>query len=260
MDRGQGQSSSTPKKATKTTKELKLSMLYKKFSRVRLTRTKIPGMLDELFDIDADVEGEERESDFNSDNLDTETADDGESTSEESSEESEEDDDPRPQPPIRKRAGRLQQPDPEDAWCTDNTPPSVDTFTGTPGLTVPLPTTAIQFIQLFLTRALIEYFTFETNLYTKQFIQNASRRTTSIWQEVSVKEMARYLGLSMLMGVAALPTMRMYWQTSRLWHMRTFNIFMTSKRFQHISQFFNSYNNQAIPPNNKDRLIKERKN
>nr|XP_045590883.1 piggyBac transposable element-derived protein 4-like [Procambarus clarkii] len=261
MDRGQGQSTSTPKKDKNTTKEDRLNMLYQKLSRVKLTPSTIPELLDNLSDVEADVEGEERQSDFSSDNEETATSDEfDESSSEESCEGSEDEagDEGRPKPPIRRREGRLQQPNPDDAWSSDNTPPFVDSFTATPGLTVPVPTTPVQFIQLFLTRALIEYITVETNKYARQFIQNASRRTMRMWQEVSLKEMARYLGLSMLMGIARLPTMRMYWQTSRLWHMRTFNIFMTVKRYQHISQFFHSYNKLAIHPNNKDRIVKLR--
>ncbi|XP_069184253.1 piggyBac transposable element-derived protein 4-like [Procambarus clarkii] len=259
MDRGKGQSTSTPKKDSEMTKEEKLSELYKRFSNVKLTPSKIPDLLDRLSDVEADAEGKERQSDFSSDNEGTASSDEFDSSSTEESSEGIEDeaaDVGRPKAPVRRRAGRLQQPNPDAAWSTDNTPPIVGSFSATPGITVPVPITPLQFVQLFLTRALIEFITVETNRYARQFIQNASRRTMRLWKEVSVKEMARYLALSILMGIARLPTMRMYWQTSRLWHMRTFNVFMTAKRFQHIAQFFHTYNQFAIPPNNKNRMIK----
>nr|XP_045604935.1 piggyBac transposable element-derived protein 4-like [Procambarus clarkii] len=259
MDRGKGQSTSTPKKDSEMTTEDKLSELYKRFSNVKLTPSKIPDLLDRLSDVEADAEGEERQSDFSSDNEGTASSDEFDSSSSEESSEGIEDeaaDVGRPKAPVRRRAGRLQQPNPDAAWSTDNTPPIVGSFSATPGITVPVPITPLQFVQLFLTRALIEFITVETNRYARQFIQNASRRTMRLWKEVSAKEMARYLALSILMGIARLPTMRMYWQTSRLWHMRTFNVFMTAKRFQHIAQFFHTYNQFAIPPNNKNRMIK----
>nr|XP_045590633.1 piggyBac transposable element-derived protein 4-like [Procambarus clarkii] len=259
MDRGKGQSTSTPKKDSEMTKEDKLSELYKRFSNVKLTPSKIPDLLDRLSDVEADAEGEERQSDFSSDNEGTASSDEFDSSSSEESSEGIEDeaaDVGRPKAPVRRRVGRLQQPNPDAAWSTDNTPPIVGSFSATPGITVPVPITPLQFVQLFLTRALIEFITVETNRYARQFIQNASRRTMRLWKEVSAKEMARYLALSILMGIARLPTMRMHWQTSRLWHMRTFNVFMTAKRFQHIAQFFHTYNQFAIPPNNKNRMIK----
>ncbi|XP_069194662.1 piggyBac transposable element-derived protein 4-like [Procambarus clarkii] len=52
--------------------------------------------------------------------------------------------------------------------------------------------------------------------------------------------------------------MRMYWQTNKLWHARFFNVFTSSRQFQHIAKFFHTYNNKAVPENNSDRLIKVR--
>ena len=37
------------------------------------------------------------------------------------------------------------------AWCTNNTPPVVEDFTGTPGMTVPIKDTPVGFLQLFVT-------------------------------------------------------------------------------------------------------------
>nr|XP_045586722.1 piggyBac transposable element-derived protein 4-like [Procambarus clarkii] len=86
----------------------------------------------------------------------------------------------------------------------------------------------------------------------------ANANVEDIWKPVRVKEIARYLGLCILMGINRLPTMRMYWQTSKPWHARFFNMFMTTKRFQRIAQFFHTFNNNAVPLNNTDKLIKMR--
>ncbi|XP_069176585.1 piggyBac transposable element-derived protein 4-like [Procambarus clarkii] len=52
--------------------------------------------------------------------------------------------------------------------------------------------------------------------------------------------------------------MRMYWQTNKPWHARFFNMFMTSRRFQHTGQFFHTFNNNAVPVNNTEKMIKVR--
>ncbi|XP_069157036.1 piggyBac transposable element-derived protein 4-like [Procambarus clarkii] len=174
-----------------------------------------------------------------------------------SDEESDEDGSAEP-PRRRTRPVRTRQPRPSDAWSRSNTPPIVDDFTGTPGMTIPKPTSVLSYIQLFFTRSLIEFLSTETNLYASQIFRMANENVEDIWKPVKVKEMARFLGLCILMGINRLPTMRMYWQTTKLWHVRFFNLFMTTKRFQHISQFFHTFNNNAVPLNNTDKLIKVR--
>ncbi|XP_069161378.1 piggyBac transposable element-derived protein 4-like [Procambarus clarkii] len=120
------------------------------------------------------------------------------------------------------------------------------------------PTNALGYIQLFITRALIHYLAYETNLYALQIFNLAKENVDDIWKPVKLKEMARFLGLCMLMGVTKNPTMRMYWQTNKPWHTRFFNMFMTSRRFQHIGQFFHAFNSNAVSVDNTDKLIKVR--
>nr|XP_045589346.1 piggyBac transposable element-derived protein 4-like [Procambarus clarkii] len=81
----------------------------------------------------------------------------------------------------------------------------------------------------------------------------ASENVEDIWKPVKVKEMARYLGL-----LNRLPNMSMYWQTSKPCRARVFNMFKTTKRFQHIGQFFHTFNNNTVPLNNTGKLIKVR--
>lgn len=100
-------------------------MLYKKFIRVRLTPTKIPGLVEAFSDIECDIEEDEPYSDFNSDNADSETGAYGVSTNEESEDSEEENESRALPPPTRKRTrpGRIPQPDPGNTWFSDNTPP-----------------------------------------------------------------------------------------------------------------------------------------
>ncbi|XP_069185477.1 piggyBac transposable element-derived protein 4 isoform X1 [Procambarus clarkii] len=173
-----------------------------------------------------------------------------------SDEESEEDSSEPPQ--RRTRTVRTRQAGAGDGWSSGNTPPIVDDFTGNPGLTIPKPTSALAFIQLFFTRALLEFLTVETNLYASQLFRMANENVSDIWKPLKVSEMERFLGLCILMGINRLPSMRMYWQTAKPWHARFFNLFMTSRRFQHINKFFHTFNTNAVPVNNRDKLIKVR--
>ncbi|XP_069189271.1 piggyBac transposable element-derived protein 4-like [Procambarus clarkii] len=149
--------------------------------------------------------------------------------------------------------------DSDDGWCSDNTEPFVDNFTGTPGLTVPVPSTVLGFIQLFLIQKLLKYVAYETNLYASQSKAGTEQRTKHRWQPVTVKEIARYLGLTILISICPLPRLRMYWQTGRFWHIPCFNTFITGKRFEMIAKYFHVYNNKSIPPGQGvDKLIKVR--
>nr|XP_045600572.1 uncharacterized protein LOC123759506 [Procambarus clarkii] len=87
-----------------------------------------------------------------------------------------------------------------EGWCSDNTPTFVDSFTGIPGLNVPVPSTLLGFIQLFLTQSLLKYMTYETNLYASQSNARTGTNTNKRWEPMTVKDMARYLGLMILMG------------------------------------------------------------
>ena len=53
----------------------------------------------------------------------------------------------------------------DDEWVDDDTAPQEMEFTGNPGITSDRPTSALGFIQLFFTRALLNYLTEETNMY-----------------------------------------------------------------------------------------------
>ena len=55
--------------------------------------------------------------------------------------------------------------DVSDGRTEDPTPPNMHQFSPVPGLTVPVPTTPLGFIQLFLTRELLNYLVDETNDY-----------------------------------------------------------------------------------------------
>ncbi|XP_069169874.1 piggyBac transposable element-derived protein 4-like [Procambarus clarkii] len=320
MDPAPGSNSVTPKGASSSSGHDKISEIYRRYTQVKLTPTKIPGLLDAFSEVEYeedDIEGIEPDAENLDEDCDlrgpgvhgaTTTEEDAEGLTEEeegasappplttrrsrgvcrpkpqlstrpvtrrrkitlimesssdssidlSREDESEEDEPAQPPPKRTRPVRTRQPRASVGWTEDNIPPVSDDFTGTPGLRITKPTSALAYIQLFFTRALIEFLTQKTNLYASQIFRMTNENVEDIWKPVKVKEIARYLGLSILMGINRLPTMRMYWQTNKPWHARFFNMFMTSKRFQHIAQFFHTFNNNVVPVNNTDKLIKVR--
>ncbi|XP_069189265.1 piggyBac transposable element-derived protein 4-like [Procambarus clarkii] len=307
----QGPSTSTPKEASRSSRVDKITQIFKKWSGVKLTPTKIPGLVEDLSEAEGDVEVLEEDFGTHNDYSVPRARGNDTATSDEETEAlTEEEEAPRPPPPPpsrrtrgasrlprkvatrhvtrrrntrqiapsdsesisdeesdedsfepaerRTRTVRTRQAGAGEGWSRSNTSPVVDDFTGDPGLKIPKPTSALAYIQLFITRALLEFFTVETNLYASQLFRMANENVSDIWTPVKVSEMARFLGLFILMGIIRLPTMRMYWQTAKPWHARFFSLFMPSRRFQHINQFFHTFNTNAVPVNNRDKLIKVR--
>ncbi|XP_069168757.1 piggyBac transposable element-derived protein 4-like [Procambarus clarkii] len=284
----------------------KITQIFKKWSGVKLTPTKIPGLVEDLSEAEGDVKVLEEDFGTHNDYSVPRARGNDTATSDEETEaltEEEEAPRPPPPPPSRRTRGasrlprkvatrhvtrrrntrqiapsdsesisdeesdedsfepaerRTRQAGAGEGWSRSNTSPVVDDFTGNPGLKIPKPTSALAYIQLFITRALLEFFTVETNLYASQLFRMANENVSDIWTPVKVSEMARFLGLFILMGIIRLPTMRMYWQTAKPWHARFFSLFMPSRRFQHINQFFHTFNTNAVPVNNRDKLIKVR--
>ncbi|XP_069184484.1 piggyBac transposable element-derived protein 4-like [Procambarus clarkii] len=266
MDSDHEQGPSRKKIAKERREKQKLSSVQEKYKHVRLTPSKFQAVFDDLSGSSSDETDVGIDTDASSEHLETETADE-----DFDSDESEESDvetatrarrgtGARPRARRTRRTTRTPAPtDSDDGWCSDNTEPFVDNFTGTPGLTVPVPSTVLGFIQLFLTQKLLKYVAYETNLYASQSKAGTGQRTEHRWQPVTVKEIARYLGLTILIGIFPLPRLRMYWQTGRFWHIPCFNTFITGKRFEMIAKYFHVYNNKSIPPGQGvDKLIKVR--
>ena len=137
----------------------------------------------------------------------------------------------------------------------DATPPVLHPFTPAPGMTVPVPTTPLGFLQLFLSLELLQFMTEETNDYA-QYVRHEMRQTRSYaWTPCTVAEMARYLGMVMMMGVVSFPNMKMYWRKSCPMYAPAFATAMSRPRFLAMSRYFHTFNRRAIPKNNEDKLI-----
>lgn len=144
-----------------------------------------------------------------------------------------------------------------DGWCTNNKPPIINDFTGEYGIKVPIPDTPFDYIKLFITRELLEFLTIETNKYAEQ------ERTRKInyyknWKPVSVTELAKYLGLTIFFGVLKAPNIRQYWIYGKKTFVPAVSECMLFNRYREINSFFHCFDNNKIPKNNSDRLIKIR--
>ena len=86
-------------------------------------------------------------------------------------------------------------------WSEDPTPPSRHPFTATPGLSVPVPTSPLGFIQLFITRELLEYLVLETNDYARYCREELGKTLSYKWNYLNVTDMAHYLGVNVFFGI-----------------------------------------------------------
>nr|XP_032834244.1 uncharacterized protein LOC116956615 isoform X1 [Petromyzon marinus]XP_032834245.1 uncharacterized protein LOC116956615 isoform X1 [Petromyzon marinus]XP_032834246.1 uncharacterized protein LOC116956615 isoform X1 [Petromyzon marinus] len=143
-------------------------------------------------------------------------------------------------------------------WTEDNAGVRLLDFTAVPGMQTPVPATPLGFIQLFITRELLMFFTNETNSYANCALANKSAEERAGWEGVNLMDIANYLGLTMAMGVASLPEIPMYWSTGKPYSMPAFRETMSCKRFKSIGRFFNCHNSCAVPRDNTDRLLQVR--
>ena len=89
----------------------------------------------------------------------------------------------------------------DEGWSEDPTPPVMHPHTARPGITVPVPTTVLGFVQLFLTRELLQYFVDETNDYARYCRQELNITLSYKWHRCNLTDMAHYLGLLVFFGL-----------------------------------------------------------
>ena len=70
----------------------------------------------------------------------------------------------------------------DEGWSEDPTPPVMHPFTVVPGRTVPVPTTPLGFVQLFLTRELLEYLVAETSDYARYCRVELKKACSYMWR------------------------------------------------------------------------------
>ena len=115
----------------------------------------------------------------------------------------------------RKGRGRGASPsgsDSDEGWSEDPTPPVMHPFTVAPGLTVPVPTTPLGFVQLFLTRELLEYLVAETSDYARYCRVEQKKACSYKWRRCNLQDIGNYLGLQVFFGLCHVSDVRWYWR------------------------------------------------
>ena len=143
----------------------------------------------------------------------------------------------------------------DEGWSEDPTPPVMHPHEERPGITVPVPTTILGFVQLFLTRELLEYFVDETNDYARYCREELHVTLSYKWHRCNMTDMAHYLGLLVFFGLLICGDVRQYWR--RGFFMATPNVagLMTRDAFLAMDRYFHVFNQRAIPRGNQDKLI-----
>ena len=163
---------------------------------------------------------------------------------------SEEDEEDEIIAPIRKRArtrGGIQgvrgnfhgtrpiaQPPEWLPWETAYFEPDIPPFTGIPGPTTEPLDTVVQYVELFLTDAFVEYVMDQTNLYAAQFLGKVTpsvKSRANEWKDVTIEEIRKYISLTILMGVHTLPSVPDYWSTNILKYNPVYNNKMSRNRY-----------------------------
>ena len=125
------------------------------------------------------------------------------------------------------------------------------------GIQVEIPKTPLGFVQLFVTRELLEFLTIETNRYAYQKrLQKPDLYKN--WKKASVEELSKFIGLTILFGVFRLPSLNLHWKKGKAYSSGMVRHCLSRDRYDELNCFFHAYNNNAIFPNTNDRIIKIR--
>ena len=128
-------------------------------------------------------------------------------------------------------------------------------FTVAPGLTVPVPTTPLSFVQLFLTRELLEYLVAETCDYARYCRVELKKTRSYSWRGCNLQDIANYLGLQVFFGLCHVPNVRWYWRRNFFMSVPNVASLMTRDTYLALDRYCHAFNRRAIPRGNTDRLI-----
>ena len=113
----------------------------------------------------------------------------------------------------------------------------------------------LDFFFLFFDEDIIEIIRSQTELYNKQ--QN-NKCATPLIDPITTEEMYGFVGINFLMGYHTLPSLRHYWSTDPHLGLPLVYHTMTRNRFASILSNLHINDNDQIPKDNKDKLIKVR--
>ena len=146
--------------------------------------------------------------------------------------------------------------------------PTIHPFSGQSGVTVDTSGfREVEYYRLFVTDEIFLYMVDQTNLYAAQYIEShpeleeKPRSRVHDWQDVTVNEMKKFLGITLLMGLIKKPSIQLFWSKDPLWHTPIFKRAMRRDRYIIILKFLHFADNGDAPDRvdpNRDRLFKVR--
>ena len=127
-------------------------------------------------------------------------------------------------------------------------------------MNVPKPSTVLGWVQLFLTANVINYLTQETNKYAVWSRLYQPDLFGQKWDGITATEMAKYLGLRVLMGISKLPREDMYWDQKNDYYYSNpvFAETMSFERFKLVNKFLHCNDKDAFPKGYNTRLEHDR--
>lgn len=143
-------------------------------------------------------------------------------------------------------------------WSDVDTPRNNESFLGTPGVKVfPQDTSNIEsVVSLFLTDEFFEKIATETNRFFNQNKEKYKDTPEIVnWNNVTIKEMKKFFGVSIMMSKIWKHEFNYYWSTDPCIETSFFRKVMDMNRFLQIFRFLHFNNNKDIDENSK-RLAK----
>ena len=126
----------------------------------------------------------------------------------------------------------------------------------------------VDFMGLFITDDIFQYFVDQTNLYANQFMEDHADYLASKpharakkWKRTNINEMKVFFGLIILMGLEKRPEISLYWSTDRLFFTPVYGQTMARDRFLLLLKFLHFNDNSKMPQpgaQDYDRLYKIR--
>ena len=113
----------------------------------------------------------------------------------------------------------------------------------------------------FLTDEILELVADETNRYAQQFISTHQLRRSLLmrnWKGTNAKEMEKFFGIIIIMGIVQLPQLRLYWPKDPMYRNELIVRSMTRNRFDLLLKCLHFCNNDDIDDNTK-KLFKVKK-
>ena len=118
-----------------------------------------------------------------------------------------------------------------------------------------------ELIYLFFTDELMEILVTETNRYANQYFQKTQvlqqHSRARAWRPVTVDEMEKWLGLTLLTGlIDKKGDLSLYWTRDKTLATPIFSQVMGRNRYQLIARFLHCADNEARPQDCTDKLYK----